>query len=69
MLYRQLGEDRGESRAANVSDRFIVAAVVSAAERKAFGTNASTTFSDPCNLHSDEYADRRPAHGKNRQPV
>ncbi len=50
MLYRQLGEDRGESRTADVSDRFVVAAAVSAGEGKTFGTNASTTFSDPCNL-------------------
>ncbi len=50
MLHRQLGKDRGESRTANVSDRFVVAAAVSAAGGKAFGTNASTTFSDPCNL-------------------
>jgi hypothetical protein len=50
MLHRQLGKDRGESRTANVIDRSVVVAAVSAAERKAFGTNASTTFSDPCNL-------------------
>jgi hypothetical protein len=37
MLYRQLGEDRGESRTANVNDRFVVAAAVSAAVGKAFG--------------------------------
>jgi hypothetical protein len=34
MLYRQLGEDRGESRTTNVSGRFVVAAAVSAAEGK-----------------------------------
>ena len=50
MLHRQLGKNRGESRTANLSDRFAVAAGVSTAEGRAFGTNASTTFSDPCNL-------------------
>ncbi len=79
MLHRQLGQNRGESRAANISDRFVVAAAVSAAEAKAFGTNASTMFLIRVTCDKYERAKRRPApafaelrrgkHGENRQPL
>src|SRR5439155_10355375 len=69
MFYRQLGEDRGESRTANVSERFVVAAAVSAAEGKAFGTNASTTFLIRVTCDNHEHADRHPANGKDCQPL
>jgi len=57
MLHCQLGEDRGESRTANVNERFVVAAAVLAAEGKAFGTNVSTTFLIRVTCDNYEYAD------------
>ena len=50
MLHRQLGEDRGESRTANVSAICCSGGWCQPPKGEAFGTNASTTFSDPCNL-------------------
>lgn len=61
MLYRQLGEDRGESRTPSVSDHVIVAAAVSAAEGKAFGTQPSTTFLICVICENYERAKRLPA--------
>src|SRR5437870_290910 len=64
MLHRELGEDRGQGRTPIVSGSFVVAAAVSAAERKAFGHVEG--FSDPmvdcrtCNAHlrSDQLVEK-----------
>jgi len=50
MFHRQLGEDRGDSRATNVSDAFVVAAAVSAAKGKGVWHKRLYNVCDPCNL-------------------
>ena len=66
MLHRQLRKDRGESRTANVSDRFVVAA---APKEKRLAQTPLQRFLIRVTCNNYERADRPPAHGKNREPV
>jgi len=70
MLHRQLGKNRGESRTANISDRFVVVAAVSAAggKRRLLQTPLQR-FLIRVTCDNYESADRLATHGKNRQPV
>jgi hypothetical protein len=62
-----LGEDRGESRTANVN-RFVVAAAVSAAKERRLAQRLYNV-SDLCNCDKHECVDRLATHGEDRQPV
>jgi hypothetical protein len=69
MFHRQLGENRGESRAANVIDRFVVAGACQPSRERRLAQTPLQRFLIRVTCDNYERADRRPAHGKNRQPV
>jgi hypothetical protein len=72
MLHRQLGKNRGESRTANVIDRLVVVPTrrdVSRRKKRRLAQTPLQRFLIRVTCDDYERADRRPAYGKNRQPV